>query len=259
MTTDPAGQHYSPYQGMGNNPVSQVDPDGAWHRDADGNLVPDVGDLQDINNTLNNALDGIQGAVGDTYNYSFKTSFSNGPETFGNFTAQESMFNVNIDFTAGNMNSVGGIGIFSAEASVSYLNVTGSYKLNNNLTLGGDVKLASASVLAKASTFSGESRLTGFDFGGKAGAYLFQAKGIYNRTFDSGLAYDAEGSFNLGIGLGSNYSIIYDQNRQVLTAKGFVSATLGVGGSLKGTIHVPLSNLIIQTIEFKNHLQNHFK
>lgn len=28
LTIDPAGQHFSPYMGMGNNPISRVDPDG---------------------------------------------------------------------------------------------------------------------------------------------------------------------------------------------------------------------------------------
>lgn len=34
MNVDPAGQYASPYVGMGNNPISGVDPDGAWVKDA---------------------------------------------------------------------------------------------------------------------------------------------------------------------------------------------------------------------------------
>ena len=34
LTTDPAGQFNSPYLGMGNNPISGVDPDGAWVKGA---------------------------------------------------------------------------------------------------------------------------------------------------------------------------------------------------------------------------------
>ncbi|NQX82816.1 MAG: RHS repeat-associated core domain-containing protein [Flavobacteriaceae bacterium] len=30
LTTDPAGQYASPYLGMGNNPISMMDPDGGW-------------------------------------------------------------------------------------------------------------------------------------------------------------------------------------------------------------------------------------
>jgi RHS repeat-associated protein len=30
MVPDPAGQYWSPYNGMGNNPINGVDPDGAW-------------------------------------------------------------------------------------------------------------------------------------------------------------------------------------------------------------------------------------
>lgn len=30
MTTDPYGQHFSPYMAMGNNPISGIDTDGGW-------------------------------------------------------------------------------------------------------------------------------------------------------------------------------------------------------------------------------------
>lgn len=41
LTTDPAGQYSSPYLGMGNNPISRVDPDGGRNIrfDADGNFI----------------------------------------------------------------------------------------------------------------------------------------------------------------------------------------------------------------------------
>ncbi len=43
LTTDPARQHPSPYLGMGNNPISRIDPDGGedWFYDLNGNLVYD--------------------------------------------------------------------------------------------------------------------------------------------------------------------------------------------------------------------------
>src|SRR5690606_27822967 len=42
LTTDPAGQYASPYLGMGNNPISRVDPDGGfdWYKDKEtGEIV----------------------------------------------------------------------------------------------------------------------------------------------------------------------------------------------------------------------------
>jgi hypothetical protein len=42
---DPKGQFASPYEGMGNNPVTGSDQAGGeWHPDANGNLVADAGD-----------------------------------------------------------------------------------------------------------------------------------------------------------------------------------------------------------------------
>jgi len=48
LSTDPAGQYASPYEGMGNDPVTGSDPTGAWHKDENGNLVADPGDGDDI-------------------------------------------------------------------------------------------------------------------------------------------------------------------------------------------------------------------
>jgi len=40
LTTDPYGQHASPYLGMGNNPISRIDPDGGLCVDANNNTIP---------------------------------------------------------------------------------------------------------------------------------------------------------------------------------------------------------------------------
>jgi len=34
LTTDPYGQHFSPYLGMGNNPISRIDPDGGCDKES---------------------------------------------------------------------------------------------------------------------------------------------------------------------------------------------------------------------------------
>ncbi len=44
LNPDPYGQNYSPYMGMGNNPISMIDPDGGNCTDANGNSVP-CGDM----------------------------------------------------------------------------------------------------------------------------------------------------------------------------------------------------------------------
>ncbi|MEW7280852.1 RHS repeat-associated core domain-containing protein [Aquimarina sp. 2201CG1-2-11] len=53
LTTDPYGQYYSPYLGMGNNPISMIDPDGGMSTctDAEGNSIP----CDSVNQTYTNA------------------------------------------------------------------------------------------------------------------------------------------------------------------------------------------------------------
>ena len=55
LTTDPYGQHYSPYLGMGNNPINRIDPDGGQCRDIKGNLI-DCGAHKEFNNSLDIAV-----------------------------------------------------------------------------------------------------------------------------------------------------------------------------------------------------------
>ena len=47
LTVDPYEQHFSPYIGMGNNPVNRIDPDGGWDGSGDG--IPSIlsGNYQD--------------------------------------------------------------------------------------------------------------------------------------------------------------------------------------------------------------------
>src|SRR5690606_37471308 len=39
LTTDPAGQYHSPYLGMGNNPISRIDPDGGQDCNCNGGFL----------------------------------------------------------------------------------------------------------------------------------------------------------------------------------------------------------------------------
>jgi len=49
LTTDPYGQYYSPYMGMGNNPISQIDPDGGMAcPDTPCNQTYDGGTLDEV-------------------------------------------------------------------------------------------------------------------------------------------------------------------------------------------------------------------
>lgn len=77
LSPDPYGQNYSPYMGMGNNPIRMIDPDGGTCSDANGNIVP-CGDMnQAFNNSTNNitqldavVIGGAKGnSAGDFFNY----------------------------------------------------------------------------------------------------------------------------------------------------------------------------------------------
>ena len=67
LTTDPARQYFSPYLGMGNNPINMVDPDGAkalWKPDADGNLIAEEGDnAQTLADYLSISVDDAQNMI----------------------------------------------------------------------------------------------------------------------------------------------------------------------------------------------------
>lgn len=73
LTTDPAGQYSSPYLGMGNNPISRIDPDGGfdYYRDADGNIVYDE-NIRGEQEFLDSGIDGVY--LGITYQEITETS-----------------------------------------------------------------------------------------------------------------------------------------------------------------------------------------
>ncbi len=50
LSPDPYGQNYSPYMGMGNNPIGMIDPDGGYCYDSNGNAIP-CGDFKEFNNS----------------------------------------------------------------------------------------------------------------------------------------------------------------------------------------------------------------
>lgn len=54
LTTDPAGQYSSPYLGMGNNPISRVDPDGGYDDTIYENAS--TGDTVNVNDGINKTL-----------------------------------------------------------------------------------------------------------------------------------------------------------------------------------------------------------
>jgi len=82
LTTDPYRQYNSPYMAMGNNPISQIDPDGGkaddWYKDSDGNYTYD----SRVNSQADLATYGLDGTyVGDTF-YDFNALQSG--DAFGN-------------------------------------------------------------------------------------------------------------------------------------------------------------------------------
>jgi hypothetical protein len=79
LSPDPYGQNYSPYMGMGNNPIGMIDPDGGYCYDSNGNTIP-CGDFKEFNNStshmtfLNEVV--VTGSSKSNWGNSFAHSFS---------------------------------------------------------------------------------------------------------------------------------------------------------------------------------------
>ena len=99
---DPQGQFYSPYVGMGNNPVSGTDKDGGlWVPDADGNLVAEKGD--NINTLMDFLGVDYDEAASVFYN---QKNWSGGSPVDGNITGNtlklDNVYTQSIQFSKNN-------------------------------------------------------------------------------------------------------------------------------------------------------------
>jgi RHS repeat-associated protein len=78
ISKDPAGQFATPYERMGNNPVSGTDPTGGeadWYRDFFGSLVADVGDNEKtLSLYLNIGLGDASNIISNYSNWDFGNS-----------------------------------------------------------------------------------------------------------------------------------------------------------------------------------------
>lgn len=90
LTVDPAGEFFSPYLGMGNNPISNIDPDGRCVKCPDFANVGDVfTDIDGNNFTYSQngwaSPDGMTGALDATYMGSNAEALSSGDASFTSF------------------------------------------------------------------------------------------------------------------------------------------------------------------------------
>ncbi|WP_175288732.1 leucine-rich repeat domain-containing protein [Flagellimonas eckloniae] len=70
LTTDPFGQYNNPYLGMGNNPISRIDPDGGQDCNCKDNDPPGLLPFfNSLFNDLSNFLQGIDSKEGPDYSY----------------------------------------------------------------------------------------------------------------------------------------------------------------------------------------------
>ncbi len=141
LSMDPKGIGFSPYVGMGNNPVSLNDPDGGdpWHPDDNGNLVADPGDnAVTLSDYLKISLSSAQSLFGTAGNWDNGTDKLGLTDITGHYlTANDAI----------------GKGFITVLSQVMYVNktpdevqgwspsgVTGAfYNLNHNWGIGGRI------------------------------------------------------------------------------------------------------------------------
>ena len=213
LSTDPAGQYYSPYEGMGNNPVSGVDKDGSTDvYDPDGNLIRHIEDGSDANIQDNGdkTWKMINETTGDDINFQTVHDYFN--------PGNRELSDVNINSTPLVKNANQGpstdqeLAIFGAAAS-STEHLSGITRIGSNLALytatekGGVffgnqfVKTLSISKIGKIAGIGGAVLGTGLDI-----------YGVYKGTTTIGQA--SENAFFTGVGLyggpvGAGISVVY--------------------------------------------------
>ncbi|MNE02155.1 hypothetical protein D3C80_946210 [compost metagenome] len=86
LSVDPKNQYWSPYVGMGNNPVSRTDPDGGldgWYNDENGNATFN----KDVNSQGDLATLGIKGSyIGQSFSGHDKNGYGIAGDKFGNLS-----------------------------------------------------------------------------------------------------------------------------------------------------------------------------
>ena len=200
MTRDPYGEFYSPYLGMGNNPISTIDPDGGCTKcpenakKGDTFIHPDYDEPLKFNgrnwidSSGNLALDGVIVRGDNSYSHTnFFSDSSPGSISYfyvdhdsgyrskyftTNFELNSIYFNAYNNTGKGKHNTALDVGVKYESTGASIKTRLGTKDYNVNLGARGS--MLSAKTNLALGWFSGERKMHGFLLDANAGAYVIE-------------------------------------------------------------------------------------
>ncbi|SHM74498.1 RHS repeat-associated core domain-containing protein [Flavobacterium xanthum] len=254
LSPDPYGEFHSPYLGMGNNPVSMIDPDGGCIKcpgDGKNHIdgMPGSGTSQQLNEIVIQGYkkpDGFfaSGASAistpdmfsfNGYNFGFKSE---------NYNAKVSGYNADFSNNSSHLYVNGSAEITGMKGAISAN--AGNEMLGGNISAEGSVLGAFAN--GNLGVMTGQDNKFGVGVGAGAGAYAAKV-GVKGGVALLGIKVNTGASVSFkSYHAGVHFNTYYDSNSGSLTVDASANLGLVVGVFLNGTFQLPIGHVIERVI-----------